>query len=173
MSVVYPSPLANAAQIWAYNRPSYQKNEFSPLNQSVAAANTIYSTGIGISLTSVTGYIYLRALLGSYQSGSASYTIYIYRSTIGIPAAGSQPNASDVQVASFSGTATGASAADNEIMDAIDTVSQGIIVYYYIAVTSNTSGITVTIISRSTSISPPNTGIMGAVNTPMLEAICV
>ena len=172
MSVVYPSTLANAAQIWAYDRPSYARNAFSAISQKVTTANTVYSTGMGISLTSITGYIYLKALLGSYQSGSASYTIYIYRSTVGIPAAGSQPNASDVQVTSFTGAGTSIST-DNEIMDAIDTVSQGTIVYYYIAVTSGTAGITVTIQARSTSISPPNIGIMGAVNTPVLEAICV
>jgi len=172
MSVVYPSTLANAAQIWAYSRPSYTRNIFSSTSQNVATSDTIYSIGIGISLTSMTGYIYVRALLGSYQSASSTYAIYIYRSTQGIPAKGNQPNASDVQVASFNGSGT-SSSIDSEIMDVIDIVSQGTIVYYYIAVTSVYANNTITIQARSTSISPPNIGIMGAVNTPVLEAICV
>ena len=171
MSVVYPSPLVNASLMWSYNRPSYQRNTSLVTSISISTTNTVYSTGKGLSLTSLTGYIYLKALLGSYQSGTATYTIYLYRSTVGIPAAGSQPNTGDVQLASFSGSAV-SSSPDSEIIDAIDTISQGTLVYYYLAVSAN-AAVTVTIQARSSSASPPNIGIRGAINTPSLEAICV
>jgi hypothetical protein len=170
-NTIYPPTIANISAIWSYNRPAYQKKEFSALNQSASTANTVYSIGQGIQITSITGFILVKALLGAYQaSGTGNYTVYVYRSTVGIPAAGAAPSGSDVQVASFTGSSSSSSAPDNIVLDVVDTVSQGTIVYYYIAVSSSTASNTINIVSMSVK---PTIGVKGAINTPSIEGLCV
>jgi hypothetical protein len=169
-NTIYPPSLANISALWSYNRPAYQKNEFGGLSQSATAANTVYSIGKGISITSITGFILVKALLSAYQSANANYTVYVYRSTVGIPVAGAAPSGSDVQILSFTGTSDTSTAPNNIILDVVDTVSQGTIVYYYIAVSSTSAGSTITIVPLSVT---PTIGVKGVINTPSIEGLCV
>jgi hypothetical protein len=165
-----PPPLVTIPAVWSYNRPVYQKNEFANLSQSTTTANTSYSIGKGISIISVTGFILVKVLLGSYYSNtSGTYTVSVYRSTVGIPAAGSTPAASDVQIASFTGTASSSTAPNNIVLDVVDTVNQGTQVYYYIAVSSTaTNTIYIQPLGET-----PTIGVKGVINTPSIEALCV
>jgi hypothetical protein len=165
------NPNVNQPPIWSYNRPAYQKNEFAGLNQSATTANTVYSIGQGVSIISVTGFILVKTLLGAYKlSSSGTYTVYVYRSTVGIPAAGAAPSGSDVQILSYTGTSDTSSAPNNIVLDLVDTVSQGTTVYYYIAVSSSTASNTITIVSLGVT---PTIGVKGVINTPSIEALCV
>jgi len=163
------TPNVNQPPIWSYQRPSFAKTD--PASSTTASsANVIYSTGKGIQILSLTGYNYIKVIIGITVASTNGATVYLYRSTVGIPSAGSAPNSGDVQLTSVSVPSTSTSTTYGKIFDYIDTVTQGTTVYYYLAVLSQSANVTVTI---TTNPSAPLNGILGVENTPTIEAICV
>jgi len=163
------NPNVNQSPIWSYLRPSFVKTTPSS-STTASSANVIYSTGQGIILVPLTGYNYIKVIIGVTIASTNGVTVYLYKSTVGIPSAGSAPNSGDVQLISVNLPATSSSTTYSVISDYIDTVTQGSTVYYYLAVLSQSANVTVKI---STNPNAPLNGILGVENTPTLEAICV
>ena len=165
------NPNVNQPPIWSYLRPSYTQANVGSSN-TLSAANTIVSTGKGISIVSLTGNVFLKVLINTEGSSTSyTYTVYVYRSTVGIPVAGGAPNTGDTQLVSWSGSNN--TEVDREF-HYLDTVAQGSTVYYYIAVAVNNPLNTVSISGITSSggtIIP--IGIMGTAYYPLMEAICI
>ena len=164
------NPNVNQPPIWSYLRPSYTQANVGSGN-TLSVANTIVSTGKGISIVSLTGNVFLKILINTEGSSTSyTYTVYVYRSTVGIPSAGSAPNSGDTQLVSWSGSNN--TEVDREF-HYLDTVAQGTTVYYYIAVSVNNTleSVSISGITINGSIIP--IGIMGIAYYALMEAICI
>lgn len=135
--IIDTPPSISIGQIYSAQRRYNQAS--IPASLQVITGTSIYSTGIGVQIVSITDKMYIHVAAGLKAITGGSATFYLYRSTTGIPAQGSAPYAGDVQVATIASGVTTTGVAPNWYY--IDTnLTSGQTYYYYIAGVNNTAG---------------------------------
>jgi hypothetical protein len=133
----FPPPLS-VQQIYSsqkrYNRVNI------PANISMTTGTSIWSFGQGLQIVAITDKIYIHVASGIYAVTGGSASLYLYRSTVGIPAQGSAPYASDVQLAQIASGASTTSAALTNYYYFDTGLTPNTTYYYYLAGSNNTAG---------------------------------